>query len=190
MKTSLLLPTRSLLAAALSCLAPLAGAAVAPASASADAPCMAVFGHGRNLSATEPKANDTWNRINHTFNLAVAEALRPLGRPTVTFLVPVEGKNIETMLPTIVRLAGAENCDTLVETSMYADPQRQLFVSRVTLRRLALSIDMKTGRDLALGPVQYDREVTGPMNSETLANILPADVARDLLKDLVPARAP
>jgi hypothetical protein len=183
-------PLAAVAAAGLSCLCTLAGATAAPASAPAELPCIAVFGHGRNLSGTDPKVNETWNRINTVFNRAVEEAVRPLGRPTVTFLIPVEGRNLDTMFPSLVRLAGAERCDTLIETAMYADAQRHLFVSRIIVRAIVLQPDAASGHERVIGRQLYDRERTDPMSNRTLETLQPDAVARELLRDLVPAAAP
>lgn len=158
--------------------------AAGPASAAApsDRTCLAVFGHGRNRSDTDARVNEQWNRVNAAFNQAVDEALRPAGRPTVTFLLPVEGRDFDAMFSRLMKLAGAERCDTLVETSMYADQARHAFVSRVTVHLVVAQHDAATDSTrYVVGRQLFDRERSDPLTKETLDTLSPTDAARELV---------
>jgi hypothetical protein len=158
-------------------LVPLAHAADAPAGA-----CIAVIGQGRNLSETDARANDQWNRINAIFNRAVETALAPSGRPIVTFQVPVEGSNLEGRFELIMKLAGAETCDTLVETTMFADQTRHAFVSRVMVHEVvATKRPIPQPPTLSVGRELLVKERLDPLTQETLDHLAPNDVAHELV---------
>jgi hypothetical protein len=150
----------------------------------ADAPearCIFVLGQGRNVSSTDARANDQWNRINTIFNTAVEGALVASQRPVVTFVVPVEGQDADKNFQVIVKLAGAERCDTVVDTSMYADQERHLLVSHVGVHEVVASArPIPQPPVLSIGRLLMNKERTDPLTQETLDKLSPNDVAREL----------
>lgn len=107
----------------------LIGAALSLALGAAQAgPCTLVFGQARNLSEAE---GPDWNGLNERFNAAVAGALDTGGRRIVPMTVPNDRVDARSAGLALLQRADEEGCSTLVETTVFADPQQQNLILRL-----------------------------------------------------------
>ena len=103
-------------------------AGLAQAQAQAEAPCMLVFGQGRNLpQAGEPD----WDDLNQRFNAAVVTALQANGRQVHATTLSI--RQVDPQASGLALLAQADKlgCSTLTETTIFLDGQTLVLRLRV-----------------------------------------------------------
>lgn len=164
---------------------------VGPAWAAEPAPCVIVHGQGLNLSPGDTEANDMWNDLNRAFSELVSRELQAAGRRTVVMASTVGERDPGQTLRQILQRAHQEHCDTLVHTAVFADPVAQRFISRLRVHAIIGQRRADApGLQYSLGDEAFAQDQQDPLTRETLASLVPGDIARRLVRAYIatPAR--
>jgi hypothetical protein len=161
------------------------GLATLPARATEPA-CTLVVGHGRNLDLKDDEANTAWNRVNNLLNAQVAGQLQAGGERVVRLPLPVEARDMPSNVRSMLERAQDAGCDRLLETTLFADEAAQLLVVRIRLHPLQRVRNLAgDGQLLNIGAPVYSNQRDMRLVLRTLDQLAPAELAREMVADLV-----
>lgn len=165
--------TRLLLATCL--LAPL------PLWAADPAGCTVVAGGGRDLSSSDPEANERWNRLNFSFYDAALTAFMSEGGVEQAFF-SVEANDPVKNADAVLARAARAGCHRLAFVSVFSDRSKPdaplVFMLRVaTVHRPA------GAARISLGPAPYEKEYRFAATPETLSQVVPSRIAEQAVRD-------
>lgn len=162
--------TRPLLAALLLAL-PLAGVAADPAPTG----CTVVAGGGRNLSTTDSRANEHWNRLNFSFYDAALTAFMSEGSVEQAFF-SVEASDPAKNADAVLARASKAGCHRLAFVSVFSDVTRDD-------TPLVFALRVAPIRGARLGSEVYEKEYRFAATPETLSRVVPGRIAEQAVRD-------
>jgi hypothetical protein len=163
-------------------LAAAAAAAAQPAPPAAPA-CAIVFGQGRNASADDDAANTLWDNVNLTFNTQVSTRLIGGRWPVIPLVLRVTATDLQGNVEKLLARAAAEDCDRIVETTIFADYEAKTLVVRLRLHPIE-----RSGPDravLRIGAPAFVSERLFPLTRTTLDRVRPAHLADEMAAELL-----
>lgn len=160
--------------------------AAAPGAAfAADRPCTLIVGQGRHPSGVASE-DDGWDRINATLATQVGTELAARKERTLLLTLPVSFDDVPRVVATVIENARRENCDRIVETSLFLMPDDDLIVARLR------AYPMRRGAAVIGDPVHVSQREY-PNSQRNRDRLQPAalgrDLAADYLRDPVSARS-
>lgn len=157
-------------------------ATAAQAQQPGEPPCTIVFSKGQNLSSTDPKVNEMWNRLNNGFGQFVADELRKGGKRVVEMPHPVEATDTGANTDRVLKEAQRQGCNSLAIASMYADQNTRQFVSSLRVSAItATRSESPAGTNYAVGDEKFRKQQADPLTRETLDRLVPSEIARALV---------
>lgn len=163
-----------------------AGASVPDQGTAAAAPCILVYGHGRNFVAEMPAANAHWNELNQRFTQGTALTLSASGRRAVSMALPVEARDVPANLSRLLQRASAEGCDRVVEATVMGDAANDQVIVRLRLHAIARAPGpprLDSGMNIGTPELTVQREL--PLNHRTLARVMSDELARQMSTELL-----
>ena len=154
--------------------------AIAPLPVHAADACVVVFSRGLNVSRDNPQVNAMWNTLNNAFGQFVTTEFEKAGRRVVAMPHPVEADDMGVITDRVLKKAGDEGCDTLVSASLYADGQRQRFVSSLRANTVR-AVREAGGTRYTVGEETFRKERLDPLARETLDKLVPSELAKELV---------
>lgn len=152
----------------------LSGAPVAPA-----APCVLLFGQGRNFDPEQPARNRYWDDANGAFNLAVREPLIAAGLPVVNVVLPVSATDVPGNLQRLAGELKRLGCTRVLETAMFADPASGLLIARLRLYPvIGLLGPQAAGAMPRIGSVGYTQQKEFALEARVMERVNPSVLGR------------
>ena len=167
-----------------------AGVVVWPSGAAATEGCLLVFGHGRNFNADLTETNERWNELNASFSRTVADDLASNGRRAVTYVLPVDARDLQCNARKLLDRAADEGCAELIESTVYGDTETGLLVARLRWHHI-VRVAGAPRRDAAwsIAPVNATSQRELPLTDRTLARVHSGELARLMTAELpLPSR--
>ena len=152
---------------------------VATSAWAAEGGCAIVFGHGRNLSDDDTRANTAWNEVNRAFNAVVASELGAAGLRVVAMVAPVEVTDLAAIIATVTSRAVREGCATVVETTIFADEAERLLVVRLRAYPLLRGATSAPPAP-RIGEPTYSDQQQYQLTQRTLDRLAPATLGRQM----------
>jgi hypothetical protein len=160
------------------------GAVAQPATPPRD--CVIVFGQGRNFADGDAAANRLWDEVNLSFNSHVAARLEASGMHALPMVAHVGTSGVEQMAQHVLERAAAEGCQSVVETSLFADYANRTLVARVRLLPLEASGNPAQGTlHLRIGNARYAIERNFDLTQSALDRVRPGVLAAEMATELV-----
>lgn len=155
-------------------------------AAAADGPCTLIVGQGRHPSGVAAE-DEGWDRINATLATQVGTELAARKERTLLLTLPVSFDDVPRIVATVIENARRENCDRIVETSLFLMPDDDLIVARLR------AYPLRRGAEVIGDPVHVSQREY-PNSRRNRDRLQPAalgrDLAADYLRDPVSARSP
>ena len=159
----------------------LAGATLAQAQVQ---PCTLVFGHGRNHDSAQPAQDEAWNRLNASFNAAVAQAWAAAGRRAPPLVLPVAATDLAGNLERLLGEAGAQGCRQVLETTLFADYDNATLIARLRLYPLLGSAGPRAaGAQPAVGRPLFTSQREFELSARTLERLRPEALGRAMAEE-------
>jgi len=120
----------------------------------AGAPCVLLFGQGRNFDPEQPAANRRWDEANSAFNLAAREPLVAAGLPVINVVLPVAATDLPRNLQGLLAEVQRRGCTRVLETAMFADTAQGLLIARLRVYPvLGMLGPQAAGSQPRIGPI-------------------------------------
>lgn len=156
------------------------------AADAAKGPCTLIVGQGRHPSGVATE-DEGWDRINATLAAQVGTELASRKERTLLLTLPVSFDDVPRIVATVIENARRENCDRIVETSLFLVPDDDLIVARLR------AYPLRQGAEVIGDPVHLSQREY-PNSQRNRDRLQPAalgrDLAADYLRDPVSARPP
>lgn len=158
--------------------AAVAGAGSA-SSAAPGAPCVLLFGQGRNFDPEQPAANRRWDEANGAFNLAVREPLAAAGLPVINLVLPVSATDLPRNLQGLLAEVQRRGCTRVLETALFADVAQGLLIARLRVYPvLGLLGPQAAGSQPRIGAVAYTQQKEFTLDARVMDRVNPSRLGR------------
>lgn len=169
--------------------------AVAPAPASAPtangAPCVMLFGQGRNFDPDQPAANRRWDEANSAFNLAAREPLMAAGLPVVNVVLPVSATDVPRNLQGLLAEVQRRGCTRVLETAVFADAAQGLLIARLRVYPVfGMLGPQAAGSQPRIGAVAYTQQKEFALDARVMDRVNPSRLGRVMAEEALGALRP
>lgn len=144
--------------------------------------CTVVAGGGRNLSATDPEANERWNRLNFSFYDAALTAFMSEGKVEQAFF-SVESSDPGKNADAVLARAAQAGCHRLAFVSVFSDVSKPDTPLVFALRVAPLHRPAKPDARVSVGSAAYEKEYRFAATPETLSRVVPSRIAEQAVRD-------
>lgn len=110
----------------------------AASAASAQAPCVIVYGNGRNVG--DARENAAWDRANLNFNAQVVARLTEAGLRAVPMVFKVGEVAPRASVELLIAEAQRQGCRRVVDTAVFANEESAALVVRLRVHPLLASL--------------------------------------------------
>ncbi len=164
-----------------------AASAAASAPAPTGAPCVLIFGQGRNFDPEQPAANRRWDEINGAFNLAAREPLVAAGVPVVNVVLPVSATDLPRNLQGLLAEVQRRGCTRVLETAVFADTAQGLLIARLRVYPvLGLLGPQMTGNQPRIGAIAYTQQKEFALDARVMDRVNPSRLGRGMAEEALP----
>ncbi len=159
----------------------------AASSAVPGAPCVLLFGQGRNFDPEQPAANRRWDEANSAFNLAVREPLAAAGLPVINLVVPVSATDLPRNLQGLLAEVQRRGCTRVLETALFADVAQGVLIARLRVYPvLGLLGPQAAGSQLRIGAVAYTQQKEFTLDARVMDRVNPSRLGRVMGEEALP----
>jgi len=159
--------------------APVVAGAGSASSAAPGAPCVLLFGQGRNFDPEQPAANRRWDEANGAFNLAVREPLAAAGLPVINLVLPVSATDLPRNLQGLLAEVQRRGCTRVLETALFADVAQGLLIARLRVYPvLGLLGPQAAGSQPRIGAVAYTQQKEFTLDARVMDRVNPSRLGR------------
>lgn len=159
--------------------APTVAGAGSASSAAPGAPCVLLFGQGRNFDPEQPAANRRWDEANGAFNLAVREPLAAAGLPVINLVLPVSATDLPRNLQGLLAEVQRRGCTRVLETALFADVAQGLLIARLRVYPvLGLLGPQAAGSQPRIGAVAYTQQKEFTLDARVMDRVNPSRLGR------------
>ena len=159
--------------------APAVAGAGSASSAAPGAPCVLLFGQGRNFDPEQPAANRRWDEANGAFNLAVREPLAAAGVPVINLVLPVSATDLPRNLQGLLAEVQRRGCTRVLETALFADVAQGLLIARLRVYPvLGLLGPQAAGSQPRIGAVAYTQQKEFTLDARVMDRVNPSRLGR------------
>jgi len=159
--------------------APAVAGAGSASSAAPGAPCVLLFGQGRNFDPEQPAANRRWDEANGAFNLAVREPLTAAGLPVINLVLPVSATDLPRNLQGLLAEVQRRGCTRVLETALFADVAQGLLIARLRVYPvLGLLGPQAAGSQPRIGAVAYTQQKEFTLDARVMDRVNPSRLGR------------
>lgn len=171
------------------------GTAATPVPASAPipngAPCVLLFGQGRNFDADQPAANRRWDEANSAFNLAAREPLVAAGLPVVNMVLPVSATDVPRNLQGLLVEVQRRGCTRVLETALFADAAQGLLIVRLRVYPVfGMLGPQAAGSQPRIGAVAYTQQKEFALDARVMDRVNPSRLGRVMAEEALGALQP
>ncbi|PIM52844.1 hypothetical protein CS062_12630 [Roseateles chitinivorans] len=151
----------------------------AASSAAPGAPCVLLFGQGRNFDPEQPAANRRWDEANSAFNLAVREPLAAAGLPVINLVLPVSAIDLPRNLQGLLAEVQRRGCTRVLETALFADVAQGVLIARLRVYPvLGLLGPQAAGSQPRIGAVAYTQQKEFTLDARVMDRVNPSRLGR------------
>lgn len=159
--------------------APAVAGAGSASSAASGAPCVLLFGQGRNFDPEQPAANRRWDEANGAFNLAVREPLAAAGLRVINLVLPVSATDLPRNLQGLLAEVQRRGCTRVLETALFADVAQGLLIARLRVYPvLGLLGPQAAGSQPRIGAVAYTQQKEFTLDARVMDRVNPSRLGR------------
>ena len=159
--------------------APAVAGAGSASSAAPGAPCVLLFGQGRNFDPEQPAANRRWDEANGAFNLAVREPVVAAGLPVINLVLPVSATDLPRNLQGLLAEVQRRGCTRVLETALFADVAQGLLIARLRVYPvLGLLGPQAAGSQPRIGAVAYTQQKEFTLDARVMDRVNPSRLGR------------
>lgn len=163
----------------------------APATVASGAPCVLLFGQGRNFDPDQPAANRRWDEANGAFNLAAREPLVAAGLPVVNVVLPVSATDVPRNLQGLVAEVQRRGCTRVLETAVFADAAQGLLIARLRVYPvLGMLGPQAAGSVPRIGAVAYTQQKEFALDARVMDRVNPSRLGRVMAEEALPSLSP
>ena len=163
----------------------------AASSASPGAPCVLLFGQGRNFDPEQPAANRRWDEANSAFNLAVREPLAAAGLPVINLVLPVSATDLPRNLQGLLAEVQRRGCTRVLETALFADVAQGVLIARLRVYPvLGLLGPQAAGSQPRIGAVAYTQQKEFTLDARVMDRVNPSRLGRVMGEEALPSLSP
>lgn len=171
--------------------APAVAGAGSASSAAPGAPCVLLFGQGRNFDPEQPAANRRWDEANGAFNLAVREPLAAAGLPVINLVLPVSATDLPRNLQGLLAEVQRRGCTRVLETALFADVAQGLLIARLRVYPvLGLLGPQAAGSQPRIGAVAYTQQKEFTLDARVMDRVNPSRLGRVMGEEALPSLSP
>ena len=171
--------------------APAVAGAGSASSAAPGAPCVLLFGQGRNFDPEQPAANRRWDEANGAFNLAVREPLAAAGLPVINLVLPVSATDLPRNLQGLLAEVQRRGCTRVLETALFADVAQGLLIARLRVYPvLGLLGPQAAGSQPRIGAVAYTQQKEFTLDARVMDRVNPSRLGRVMAEEALPSLSP
>ena len=168
--------------------APAVAGAGSASSAAPGAPCVLLFGQGRNFDPEQPAANRRWDDANGAFNLAVREPLAAAGLPVINLVLPVSATDLPRNLQGLLAEVQRRGCTRVLETALFADVAQGLLIARLRVYPvLGLLGPQAAGSQPRIGAVAYTQQKEFTLDARVMDRVNPSRLGRVMGEEALPS---
>ncbi|WP_431288091.1 hypothetical protein [Roseateles chitinivorans] len=170
---------------------PSASGASVPAATASGAPCVLLFGQGRNFDPDQPGANRRWDEANSAFNLAAREPLVAAGLPVINVVLPVSATDVPRNLQGLLAEVQRRGCTRVLETALFADAAQGLVIARLRVYPvLGMLGPQAAGSQPRIGAVAYTQQQEYALDARVMDRVNPSRLGRVMAEEALPSLAP
>ncbi|MBB3283570.1 hypothetical protein [Mitsuaria sp. BK037] len=159
--------------------APAVAGAGSASSAAPGAPCVLLFGQGRNFDPEQSAANRRWDEANGAFNLAVREPLAAAGLRVINLVLPVSATDLPRNLQGLLAEVQRCGCTRVLETALFADVAQGLLIARLRVYPvLGLLGPQAAGSQPRIGAVAYTQQKEFTLDARVMDRVNPSRLGR------------
>ena len=163
----------------------------APASVASGAPCVLLFGQGRNFDAGQPAANRRWDEANSAFNLAAREPLVAAGLPVINMVLPVSATDVPRNLQGLLAEVQRRGCTRVLETAVFADSAQGLLIARLRVYPVfGMLGPQAAGSQPRIGGVAYTQQKEYALDARVMDRVNPSLLGRVMAEEALPSLSP
>ena len=171
--------------------APAVAGAGSASSAAPGAPCVLLFGQGRNFDPEQPAANRRWDEANGAFNLAVREPLAAAGLPVINLVLPVSATDLPRNLQGLLAEVQRRGCTRVLETALFADVAQGLLIARLRVYPvLGVLGPQAAGSQPRIGAVAYTQQKEFTLDARVMDRVNPSRLGRVMGEEALPSLSP
>ena len=171
--------------------APAVAGAGSASSAAPGAPCVLLFGQGRNFDPEQPAANRRWDEANGAFNLAVREPVAAAGLPVINLVLPVSATDLPRNLQGLLAEVQRRGCTRVLETALFADVAQGLLIARLRVYPvLGLLGPQAAGSQPRIGAVAYTQQKEFTLDARVMDRVNPSRLGRVMGEEALTALRP
>lgn len=168
--------------------APAVAGAGSASSAASGAPCVLLFGQGRNFDPEQPAANRRWDEANGAFNLAVREPLAAAGLRVINLVLPVSATDLPRNLQGLLAEVQRRGCTRVLETALFADVAQGLLIARLRVYPvLGLLGPQAAGSQPRIGAVAYTQQKEFTLDARVMDRVNPSRLGRVMAEEALSA---
>ena len=168
--------------------APAVAGAGSASSAAPGAPCVLLFGQGRNFDPEQPAANRRWDEANGAFNLAVREPVAAAGLPVINLVLPVSATDLPRNLQGLLAEVQRRGCTRVLETALFADVAQGLLIARLRVYPvLGLLGPQAAGNQPRIGAVAYTQQKEFTLDARVMDRVNPSRLGRVMGEEALPS---
>ncbi|WP_148661553.1 hypothetical protein [Roseateles chitosanitabidus] len=157
----------------------------------AGAPCVLLFGQGRNFDPQRQDRNRYWDDANTAFNLAVREPLATAGLPVINVVLPVSATDVPANLRGLMDEIRRRGCSRVLESTVFSDPSARLLIARLRLYPVVgLLGPQAPDSQPRIGAPSYTQQREFALDSRTVERINPSLIGRLMGEEAIAALRP
>lgn len=158
-------------------------AATFSAPAQVLAPCVIVYGNGRNVG--DARENAAWDRANLNFNAQVVARLTEAGLRAVPMVFKVGELAPRESVELLIAAAQRQGCRRVVDTAVFANAESAALVVRLRVHPLLASLGPRVAAAQAtIGEPLFTSQRDFDLNARRPVEALPLDaLARQMVDD-------
>jgi len=165
--------------------------ASAPGLVASGAPCVMLFGQGRNFDPDQPAANRRWDEANSAFNLAAREPLVAAGLPVINVVLPVSATDVPRNLQGLLAEVQRRGCTRVLETALFADAAQGLVIARLRVYPvLGMLGPQAAGSQPRIGAVAYTQQQEYALDARVMDRVNPSRLGRVMAEEALPSLSP
>jgi hypothetical protein len=163
----------------------------AQVSVASGAPCVMLFGQGRNFDADRPAANRRWDEANSAFNLAAREPLVAAGLPVVNVVLPVSATDVPRNLQGLLAEVQRRGCTRVLETAVFADAAQGLLIVRLRVYPVfGMLGPQAAGSVPRIGAVAYTQQKEFALDARVMDRVNPSRLGRVMAEEALTSLSP
>ena len=148
-------------------------------------PCIVSVAHGRNLSKSDPKANEFWNKVNASLQKFLEDRLIEDKVTIENDFFPVEAADEDARWKDVAKLANQKRCPLLLQLAAYAERPNEMTV-RISVNRMSYEKTVDpSGTQVSVGKQTYEREYKYDTTGSFGQTFIFSQVARRYAEDLL-----